>query len=212
MKAYWIILCLLSCNLSAGTVHAQPPQAISVQGSRTGVVEAYGSNPDGDIDKLLLKSGEGMLWLHFPPHTARAVLAVAKINTTVTAVIHTGPGPAGKAAELAILYDAAGQHSARVDNIPPPPPDAGVKVNVSGRIDSLQRDREGLTVSIIIGQNLVLLPPHVRNGLANLLQENGQVTVSGKQRSPNNGFVNERGFAVIRPDTLTLKNIHYLIR
>ncbi|MEO6686907.1 MAG: hypothetical protein ABIN24_13130, partial [Dyadobacter sp.] len=45
-----------------------PNQYTEKQLTINGIVEKYGSNHDGDIDKIVLSIKGQKVWLHFPPH------------------------------------------------------------------------------------------------------------------------------------------------
>lgn len=107
---------------------SDPAQMPRTQLRLSGVVLKYGSNSQGDIDKILLSQGHKKIWLHFPPHTARQVTAAAKINDPVQATVgqkyFPGPNP-GEVFELEYLRSNSSNTAVDMSQIPAPFPKKG---------------------------------------------------------------------------------------
>lgn len=187
------------------------PHVVTIKGT----IEKYGSNPDKDIDKLLLKNNSEEQWLHFPPHTAKDVLSAAHIGDVVEASVNDPkkPAPDGVAQkELISITNTKTGKTFIVQHIPPPPPSEGKEVEINGNILHYIDDDKGNTRSVIVDNWLVSLPPHARDALLPLLIRGKRITVKGWERSTELGFVNEGNFTVIRPYAVVIDGTQYSIQ
>ena len=197
--------------------HPPPPHDISSLPAVIikGTIEKYGSNPDRDIDKILLKNNGEEQWLHFPPHTAKDVLSVAQLNSTIEASVNDNkkPAPDGVAQkELASITNTKTGKTFIVQHTPPPPPAEGKEVEISGSILDYIADDKGNTRSVIVDHWLVSLPPHARDALLPLLIKGKLITIKGWERSTDAGFVNEDSLTVIRPYAVVINGTEYSIQ
>ena len=197
--------------------HQPPPQDITARPDITikGKIERYGSNPDRDIDKLLLKSSDDEQWLHFPPNTAKDVLSAAHIGDVVEASANDKkkPAPDGIAQkELVSFTNTKTGRTLVVQHLPPPPPAEGKEVEISGNILDYIADGKGNTRSVIVDHWLVSLPPHARDALLPLLAKGKKVTVKGWERNTESGFVNEGNLSVVRPYAVVIDGTQYSIQ
>jgi hypothetical protein len=187
----------------------QPESGIS------GTVVDYAANGIGDIDKILLQRGNQNIWLHFPPHTAQQVMNVAVKNTTVYATVHNGKMPPH---DNRILYELISLRSdalgitINVYDIPPPPPMQGNEVEVKGNSIELKLNDRGEAAAFILSGKLIEFHPHTAETLLPLMKQAHEIIVRGYQRNPSNGFVNNTGLPFIKPYTITIDNINYVIQ
>ena len=181
----------------------------------TAAVINYGSNGVGDIDKILVQHNNQKMWLHFPPHTAQQILNVAVKNTTISAELHAGKRPANDGIavyELISLHSDALGKTINVHDIPPPPPDRGNEVEVRGNSIEVKPNEEGRIGAFILSGKLIALPKHTAETMLTLMKQAHQIVVKGYERSASDGFVNSTGLPFIKPYSITIDNINYVIQ
>lgn len=181
----------------------------------TGLVLDYGANADGDIDNMLVLSGQQKFWLHFPPHTAQQVMNLALKNTTITATIGKHPRHHSDGILIyrliALRSDNLGK-SLYLDEIPPPSPALGRETIVSGNQIEWRYDEHGQVAGFVIKGKIIKLKPHSAEFLKPLLQNAKQIEVKGHERISSNGFVNINGQSFITPTLITIDQTNYVIQ
>lgn len=177
----------------------------------SGTVIKYGSNHEGDIDKLLLSSDEEEIWLHFPPHTARQVTSVAIINGQVEALINRkGPLPPKhrhNSYELGSLTNNVLQTKVDLAKIPAPIPRKGIEIEIKG---SPLFNRNANT--FLLAGKMVTLPPHMAQELFPLINHAKTITVKGYMRDSTDGFLSDSGLPVVKPSSVKIDSVIYKIR
>jgi len=177
----------------------------------TGTVVKYGSNHEGDIDKILIASGEKEVWLHFPPHMARLVKSVAVINEPVDALADQKGPPHGphqeNLFELKSIVNSKVETKVDLTQIHAPIPREGFKIEIQG-IPSLNTNEN----TLILAGRVVKLPPHMAHQLFPLINQAKTIMVKGYMRDSTDGFLSDSGLPVVRPVSIKIDSVIYRIR
>jgi len=179
-----------------------------------GTVLDYGVNRIGDIDKILLQTPDGKMWLHFPPHTAKKVLSLAQKNASVTAKVDEFQQNQENetTCELLTLQSKKNKDQIIIEGMPPPPPSSGVETAFSGTTVQFQFDPHGHIAGFVLSGKLVELKPKTAESLSSLLQHAKTIQVKGFARNADNGAVNKQGYILVKPVSITIDNINYLVQ
>jgi hypothetical protein len=158
-----------------------------------GTILEYGSNPEGDIDKMLLATPEGKMWLHFPPHTARSIKEAAPVHSRIEATVDQGgPTRNAPANELRYLRKQSVKVGIDLNRIPAPVPRKDYAFLLSG--------------------NLISLPPHMARELFPIISRAQMILVKGNMRDSSEGFLSASGKPVVKASIIQLDSITYKIR
>jgi hypothetical protein len=183
------------------------------QSELVGTVLEYGSNPDGDIDKMLLATSEEKVWLHFPPHTARSVKEAAPVHSHIEATVDQG-GPAGNTSvyELKYLRKQSVEVGINLAKIPAPVSRKGFEVEIKGNIAQDLNPEQEPGYAFILSGKLILLPPHMAQELFPLIRRAKMILVKGYMRDSSEGFLSASGKPVVKASAIQLDSITYKIR
>lgn len=180
-----------------------------------GTVLEYGSNPDGDIDKILLETSEGKIWLHFPPHAARSVKALAMVGSVIEVLVDQG-GPAhhqhDAVFELKHLEGPAGKASIDLSNIPAPAPRKGFEVEIKGNTKQDLKIAAGTNNNFVLSGKLISVPPHIAQELFPLIKQAKMILVKGYMRDSTEGFLSASGLPVVKANLIQLDDVTYKLR
>ncbi len=172
----------------------------------------YGFNRIGDIDKLLFDYHGQSTWLHFPPHTARYVMAVAPKNTTADASFDITNRKAGDEKPIHdLIVIQTSQSSFKTGSIPPPAPANGRQIEVTGKIAEYRFDEKGSISGFVIDKYIIEIPKHMEQNIVPLLKVAKKIVVKGYERSATDGFVNTSSFVLVKPFAITIDKTHYLL-
>lgn len=179
-----------------------------------GIVLEYGANPDTDIDKILVRSGERKIWLHFPPHAARSITAVAPVKSEIEAVVDQH-GPAGPhpdlTYELKYLRKESDERAVDLSAIPAPSPRRGIAVEVKGSATQDFQDSPEPHRNFVLSGKLITVPPHVADQLLPLIARAKVIVVRGHMRDTTEGFLSASGKPVIRANSIQIDSITYKV-
>ncbi len=177
------------------------------------IVLQYGSNPRGDIDKMLVAADGDSIWLHFPPHAARQILQVAKLHSSVVIEYTDRMSKKDKmgAGEIQTISNNKNE-TADVKNILPPPPSRGNEVTITGNKIEIKKDETGKATAFVLSNKLIVLPPHAAEDLLALITSAKTIKIKGTERSDTAGFVNINGLCLVQPDEITIDSVTYLVR
>lgn len=177
-----------------------------------GKIVDYKTNRIGDIDKVLVDTKQGKVWIHFPPHTAKFVMNTAPKNESGTLAIR----PADKMTidhlplfELISVQTALG--SFLTESVPPPAPAVGNKIAISGAAGRYKLDEKGIVAGIILNQYLVDIPAQMLQHILPVIEASHEMTVKGYERNASDGFVNVTGLIMVKPYAITIDKIDYLL-
>lgn len=185
-----------------------------------GTVIEYGSNPEGDIDKIVLIAGNNKMWLHFPPHAAKVVTELAPVHAQieVNADQHHPPGPhqhqgnPDHTFELNYLKNKSTQAEINLAHIPAPAPKEGIEIEINGNTLADFAMSSKMENTFMLSGKYVSLPPHMAHALFPLIRQAKTIFVKGKMRDPTAGFVSASGKPVVRANLIRLDSITYKIR
>lgn len=206
----WLLL-LAGCNQGKGPKEKYKEAMEEKEVTLNGIVIKFESNETGDVDELIIRHGDDTTALRFPPHTAQKIMDMAKPSSPVEAIAGKHRGPMDTANVYKLLFLQAGDEELVVSGLPPPPPQRGEAVSVTGKASGISVDREGKIRSFLVGNTLVILPPHVGMNVSKGLRDAGHTTVQGFKRAGGTGFVNIRAADVLRPTSITIDSITYTI-
>jgi hypothetical protein len=192
-----------------------PPPREQVQSEAiSGLVLDYGSNGIGDVDKLLLQLPGRKIWVRFPPHTASRVMNIGVKTTSVTITMAPSDkfSPDSLAVfELLSIHSASLGQGVLIRDMPPPPPEKGSEVEVTGHDPQFRLDDHGKVGAFILGDKIVELRPGIGGSLIPLLQQAKEITIKGYERGTERGFVNSYGLAVVKPNSILIDKTSYLL-
>ena len=181
----------------------------------SGVVIKYGSNHDGDVDKILLSEDGKKVWLHFPPHAARQVTELAGINHVIQATISRKAMPGHDTEdqyELKYLQNKDARILFDLSQIPAPLPRKGFEVEVKGKPSKDLRIEAGRENSFVLEDKLVSLPPHMARDLLPLINQAKFIIVKGQMRDSTEGFLSLSSLKIVKPSSIQIDSITYKIR
>lgn len=172
-----------------------------------GKVKAYETNPEGDIDKIILNRDGKKLKIHFPPHLAKYILEIAEKNETA----------AIKATSREDSYELISVTSGNrktfdTGKLLPPKPSPGKKIFIKGNVSALIKDRENQITGFVIGQRTVMVSLEESTTLVPLLMKANYIEVTALERDKREGIVNTLRFPPVRMMEIKLDSIIYKIR
>lgn len=176
-----------------------------------GRVVKYGSNHDGDIDKLLVASDEKEIWLHFPPHMARLVKSVGIINEQVDALADQ-KGPPHRPHqenifELKSIVNKKWDTKVDLTRIHAPLPRKGIELEIQG-IPSFNKNEN----TFMLAGKVIKLPPHMAHQLFPLISQAKTIMVKGYMRDSTDGFLSDTGLQAVKPSSIKIDSVIYKIR
>ncbi len=186
----------------------QPEQTKEV----SGIIVQYGSNPSGDVDKFLMEENNQQIWLRFPPHTAKKVLSIATLHSQVTITMAAMPGKEEVMNNKLQSITNNKNETINIRDIPPPPPTQGSQTTVSGNKPAIKTDDKGRANAFILSGRLIALPPHAAEALMPLISDAKMIVVKGYERSNTDGFVNINSLSLIKPYSIMIDSVQYLVR
>lgn len=194
--------------------HDERPQPGSFEEIIEGTVLEYGGNHIGDIDKILLQTSTGKKWLHFPPHAAKKVLALAGKNVVIEAKVgDTRHDPENETVcELLALRSKKSMEEITIADISPPPPSDGIETEITGNSVQFQYDQHGHVIGFVLSGKLVELRPKMAEVLGEILQNAKVIQVKGFARSADDGTVNMQGYILVKPVSIIIDNINYTVQ
>jgi len=180
-----------------------------------GIVLDYGSNAEGDLDKIYVLSDKKKTILHFPPHTAQRITTAAPVRELIEAKIEQrAPDPhhPDSIFELKYLRGFKSKKELDLSAIPAPFPRKGVDVQIRAYPPwnfSLDNGREK---TLVLSDKRILLPPHMAHELFPIISQAKVILVKGYMRDSAEGFVTASGKNVLKPNTIQIDSITYKIR
>lgn len=203
-----LILCLLECEKRP----PMPPPPFPASNGKiiemNGKVINYKTNPEGNIDKIILNQGNQRSEIHFPPHLAKHILEIAKINTSVQ--IKTFQRH--RDYELTFISSADGKTVFDAKEILPPRPSPGKEIQIRGSVSELIRNRDNEVTGFVIGKKTVILHPEESRTLAPLLIDANEVEVTALERYTKDGTINTFQFPPVMLTKIKIDSIVYKIR
>ena len=172
-----------------------------------GQVVSYKTNPESNIDKIILSRGNQKFEIHFPPHLAKHILEIAKVN----AWVHIETSQRDRGYELVSISSQNGKNIFDTKEISPPKPNPGKEITITGSISKLIRDQNGEIKGFVVGKKTVLLKPEESRTLAPLLMKAHQVEVTALERDTKDGTINTLQFPPVVMTEIKIDSIIYKI-
>ncbi|AMV31525.1 hypothetical protein VN12_05360 [Pirellula sp. SH-Sr6A] len=153
-------------------------------------ITAFLKNDHDDVDGLELDSGDRV---HFPPHMAKKIMAIAKVGDSVEIEGRTKIRPKGDQV-LEIHRLTCGNEMVRVVH-PRPKHDERVKndepsMSVEGKVTALARNPHGDIDGLMLQEGtIVKFPPHQSSDLQELVQVGDEVEIEGRRHVTPHGEV-----------------------
>ncbi len=186
--------------------HSDP--RIEKQSLLTGIVQAYETNPEGDIDKIVLNLDSTKVKVHFPPHFAKNILEIAKKNAVVKVRVSS------REDNFELISIAGEDHTRFFDagKILPPKPSPGKDIVIKGHISDFIKNPENKITGFVMDRKTVILDPEEGNILAPLLIQAHQVEVTARERDKKEGVINILKFPPVRITEIKIDSIVYKLR
>lgn len=207
----WIILSVVIIALLIFYLQKPPKKGYAEQTFK-GLVVAYQTNRIGDVDKLIMTTADQKLTIHFPPHTAFAVMKAAPKNKIADLEVHAPPAGSPVSHEMSELKSVRSSSPVlELRTIPPQAPASGKKIEISGKAGNYKLDEKGMVTGIIIQKYLIDLPRGLVKNILPVLKDSSEVRIKGYERSVNEGFVNLNGLIVVKPYAISIDKTDYLL-
>lgn len=195
---------------------APPPpaaeQSLQEVTAFNGKVVKLAANDDYVYDGFYILNGNDSLLVKFPPHLGNTITKAANVGSSITVNGVQNTSPSGQKEIRMVSITANGN---TIANTPPAnsiPPVESV-VNGSGKVSSLQTNREGRVSGFMLDNNTILrIPPHANNQLASLVQQGASISYTGNKKAANTGEAMSANYTIIHCTTLTLNGKQYLIQ
>lgn len=178
-----------------------------------GKVAGLRANDDFTFDGFYFLSSNDSLLVKFPPHMGSELMPVVKPGSQIT-VSGVMENPPSGTKEIIMVSLKAGDKtiSETAPDILPATVQETV-LNGTGKISSLQKDREGRITGLFIDNKTVLrLPPHVADQLGAAISTGGVISYSGSQKSRSKGEVQLQDYTIVRCNTITVNGQQYLVK
>jgi len=170
-------------------------------------------NDDFVFDGFYMLSNSDTVLVKFPAHIGAQLFPIAKQNAqiNVSGVFeNAGFGP--KQMRM-ISVTSAGKTLTDTPPAASTSPVQQTQTTGSGKITSLQTDREGRVNGVFIdSKTLLKLPPHVALQLGTSLGKGESIAYTGNLKSKEQGEVVLQDFKVVHGSTITVKGQQYLVR
>ena len=201
------VLQLMSCEQHP-PLPPPPPEKMEQINLPESKIIRYQTNPQGDVDKIVVEQNHQSLDIHFPPHLGKNVTAIAKINSIVT----IKADQRGKDFELNFIATQNGNSSLDVTKIPPPKPMPGKEIILKSSSVQLIKDDEKNVTGFVIEGKTVKLKPDESATLAPLLLKAKEVEVTALEREQKDGTLNINPFPPIKMIQIKIDSIVYKMR
>lgn len=201
------VFCLSGCGKKPPLPPPVPPSEIEKPMLLNGRVEGYETNPESNIDKIILNQGKQKSEIHFPPHLAKPILEIAKVN----AYVHLKTSWRKRGNELISISSEDGKKIFDTQGILPPKPNPGREIRITGKISGWVRNSKNDTAGFVIGNKTVMLNPQESRTLAPLLMKAKQVEVTALERDTKDGTINTFRFSPVKMKDIKIDSIVYKI-
>ncbi|MFY1046100.1 hypothetical protein [Chryseobacterium sp. GP-SGM7] len=204
---FFAVFCFISCGKKPVLSPPAPPQ-IEKPVQLEGKVIGYENNPKGDIDKLILAQGNQRFEIHFPPHLARHIIDIAKVN----AWIYIKASPKKRDYELVTISSIDGKYFFDTKKILPPIPSPGKEIRIRGVVSDFVRNHESEIIGFVLDKKTVMLNPDESRTLVPLLKKAKYLEVNALERDVKDGIVNTFQFPPVVMTEIKIDSIVYKIR
>lgn len=177
----------------------------------TGVVTDYAVNHIDDVDKIILDCHTEKIAVHFPPHIGKQITRNINKGNKITVIVHPSRKKMYTHYPIYDLIAIKNASSSLTLNNTPPPPSAGIPIEITGTISAFKYNKENFVSGFIINGYLVDIPPHFGEIMTSVLKKEKEINLRGYKRNKNNDFINQSGYEIIRPYCISIDQTDYLL-
>jgi hypothetical protein len=191
-----------------------PPVAADLR-SVTGVVKGYVHNIHLDVNGVeIQKRGEGLLTFEFRPHTASAILAVAKAGSNVEIDYNTLPNDEAIVYQLHRIKNSDDGDMIDVDQLPPPPRiPPGVQAQTFIITNpQIITDNYGGVAALQAPGRLFHFKPEMVQDIQAMIKKGHNFGLLAVKRGDDQGFINIHHDQVFIVISITIDNKTFMIR
>lgn len=181
----------------------------------SGIVKGYVHNIHLDVNGVQIqKAGEGLLTFEFRPHTASAVLAVAKTGEKIEIGYNTRPNDEAIVYQLHKVKNLSDGISVDVDQLPPPPriPQGQQAQLFNIRDPQVITDNYGGVAALQAQGKLFHFKPEMVQDIQALIKNGHSFSLLSVKRGDDQGFINIHHDDVYIVISITIDNKTFTIR
>lgn len=187
-----------------------PPMELQEVHTYTGTIVSFAANEEFIYDGYYLADHGDTLMVKFPPHLGATLRDELKPGKSATVTGSMNMAPTGEK-EIRMLSVLAGGKTISDTGTSGPLPPSETVISGSGKITSLQLNRENVVSGLLIDNNTVLrIPPPVATQLGNSLKVGAAIAFTGMKRSKSNGEAFQGNYTLVHCQTITLNGHQYL--
>lgn len=193
-------------------VEAPPPAELKTV---RGIVKGYQHNVHLDINGIQLqKEGDGVLTFEFRPHTANAILSVAKTGDWVEIAYNTQPNDEEIVYRLHEIKQLHSGNRVNVDQLPPPPriPPGQQAQLFQTQNPTVITDGYGGIAALQTTGKLFHFKPEQVEDIQSIIKNGHNFSLLAVKRSDDQGFINIHHDQVYIVISVTIDNKTFMIR
>lgn len=193
-----------------GMLPPPPPGQLQEVGTFTGTIAGLVTNDDFIYDGYYLADHGDTLLVKCPPHLGSKLRDGLKPGTQATVTGTLNYAPTGQK-EIRMLSVTANGKTIADTGAPMMTPAPETFVSGSGKISSLQLNRENILVGVIVDGNTVLrIPPPFATQLGSSMQVGTAIAFTGMKRPTNEVEASSANYKLVHCQTITLNGHQYL--
>ncbi len=168
-----------------------------------GVLNEFKSNKHGDVDGLVITTDNGPLTLHFPPHTAKSVMAQVAAGETVYVdyAEEAKPDKKPKAVLKAVRKEQHGESMSIGDKKPEKPAKNGTTETITPDQFTLVLDKKEKPIAIRVADKYIHLPKNKQ--ISDTIRPDSTLVIEAEPRT-DSGFVQEHGLTVYHLKSISI--------
>lgn len=189
-----------------------PDRQPQPESSYTGTALKMMTNDDFVYDGFYMLNGKDSLLVKFPPHLGSEITGAVKTGSSVSlkGVEHTTPMGTKEVRLKSLVVNGKTISDTAYRPTSKPPVEDSVKG--SGKISSVQTDREGRVNGFILNNNTILrLPPGAASQFTTAAQSGADIAYSGMQKAIHTGEVSTGNYKVVHCRTITIGGKQYML-
>lgn len=187
-----------------------PPGQLQEVQTYTGTIVSLAANDEFIYDGYYLADHADTLLVKFPPHLGATLKERLKSGAKATVTGTMNLAPTGQK-EISMLSVSTGGKTFSDTGVSPVAPAPETFTSGSGKITSLQLNRENILAGLLIDNNTVLrIPPLSAMQLASSLQVGSAVAFTGMKRALNAGEALQGNYTLVHCQTITVNGHQYL--
>jgi|GEM_PF-4455353 hypothetical protein len=169
----------------------------------SGVANEFKSNKHGDVDSLVITTDNGPLTLHFPPHTAKSVMAHIAVGDTVYVdyAEEAKPDKKPKSVLKAVRKEQHGESMPIGDKKPEKPAKNDATETITPDLFTLVLDKKEKPVAIRVADKYIHLPTNKQ--ISDSIRPDSTLAIEAEPRT-DSGFVQEQGLTVYHLKSISI--------